>query len=247
MPMVLTNENLMSISCIGSALEADKNTNLALKISVIVYALETPLATTQRRPLDVRGDGLSFTSGLSLAQPVGHLWIVELGLYALATLVSEWLVGKIAAGAGAESPWQAAFFRRQPYQDPSGCEQSCRRPAKSGNGTHQERCEYQAQCLGGWPRTGGQFEPGSRTIRRRAGNERRDASAIARNDDRGRQGLRHRRFPGTVAAMGKPSLHSTPLQPAPACPLASWSLPTTTQGRGLVPTIETPSQGGDAL
>lgn len=69
----LTNENTFTVSRIGSAAEADKKINLALKISVIVYALEESRKATQRRPADARGDGLPPATGLSVALSAGRL------------------------------------------------------------------------------------------------------------------------------------------------------------------------------
>jgi hypothetical protein len=98
---VLTNENAFTVSRIGPAVEADKKINLALKISVIVHALEASRQTAQRRPADVRGDGLHPASGLSMARLAGDLWIMEFSLYPVAALVWSWTMGQVATGMGA--------------------------------------------------------------------------------------------------------------------------------------------------
>src|SRR5580698_1946615 len=137
MKVVLTHENAFSFPRVGAALEADKKINLALKVCVIVSAPEASWATTQRRPLDVRSHDLHPSGGVSLARSAGHLWTLEFGLHALATLVPEWLVGQIAAGAGTPGHRQTSFLGREPYQGASGCQQPCRRPTKSSHRAHQ--------------------------------------------------------------------------------------------------------------
>jgi hypothetical protein len=73
MKLVLTNENGIAVPRVGSALEADKKINLALEISVIVHAPKASWTTAQRRPVDVRGDGLPPAGGMSLARSARHV------------------------------------------------------------------------------------------------------------------------------------------------------------------------------
>ncbi len=129
----------------------------------------------------------------------------------------------------------------QDASNPAGGQQ------KSGDWAYQGRPEYQAQCLGGQPRAARQFELGPGTSGRCKHSARRGAPAVAENDDCCRQGLRQRRVPGAIAAMGKPGLYSTPLQPAPARQLAPRPLPQAAQGREIIPTIETQPEGWDTL
>ena len=236
---VLTNENISAVSSIGSALGADKKINLECWIFVIVHVAQTTWPSAQGRPADVRGDGLYPAGGLSVAGSAGSLRALEFSLYPLAALVSGRTVGTVAGSAGTEGRRQAAVSGCQPRQGASGCQQPCGRAAKSGHWAHQGRLEHQDQCLGG--RTGAsrelEFGPGTarRCERRAIGG----ATQAARHDHRGRQGLRQRWVPGAVAALGEPFLHSTALQPAQACKLASRSLPKTAQGGKLIPTVET--------
>ena len=247
MRAVLTNENTISVSRVGSALEADKKINLALKISVIVCAAKASRATAQGRPFDVRGNGLHPASGMSLARPAGYLWSMELRLHPVAALVSGRTVGQVAAGAGAERPWPIAVSRRQSHQGASGCEQPRWWPTKSSHRAHQRWSEHQAQCLGGRARTTGQFEFGVRTGVRCCRCTSGGASNTAGHNHCRRQRLRQRRLPNAVAAVGKPGLHSASLQPPSASELASWSLSKAAQGREFVPAFETPAQDRDAL
>jgi hypothetical protein len=244
---VLTNENIFTVSRVGSALEADKKINLALKISVNVHAAEASRTTAQGRPADVRGDGLHTAGRMPLARSSSHIWTVEFRLHSLAALVSVRTVGEVTADVGAESSRPTAVCRHQPHQGASGCKQSRWWPTKSGDWAYQGRPEYQAQCLGGQPRAARQFELGPGTSGRCKHSARRGAPAVAENDDCCRQGLRQRRVPGAIAAMGKPGLYSTPLQPAPARQLAPRPLPQAAQGRELIPTIETQPEGWDTL
>ena len=247
MKSVLINENNFTVSRVGSALEADKKINLALKISVIVHGAKASWTTAQGRPVAVRGDGLPPAGGMSLARSASCLWAVEFRLYPLAALVPVRIVGELAAGVGAESPRQAAVFRRQPRQGASGWKQSRWWSAKSGDGAYQGRPEHQAQRLGGRSGTACQFEFGPGTIGRCQRSARRAAPAVAGNDDSCRQRLRQRRLPGAVAAVGKPGLHSTPLQPTPTGQLAPRLLPKTAQGRELIPTPETLQEDWNAI
>ena len=247
MRMVLTNENIFTVSRVGSALEAGKKINLALQISVNVHVAEASRTTAQGRPADVRGDGLHVAGRLPLARSSSHLWAVEFRLHSLAALGSVRTVGEVAAGVGAESSRPTAVCRHQPHQGASGCQQSRWWPTKSGNGAYQGRPEHQTQRLGGQSRTARQFVLGTGTSGRCKYRAKRAAPAVAKNDDRCRQGLRQRRVPGAVAALGQPGLHSTPLQPAPARQLAPRPLPQATQGRELIPTRETLPESWDTL
>jgi len=244
---VLTNENNCSVSRVGSALGADKKINLAGRIFVIVCAAKAARSSAQRRPADVRSDGLYPASGLPLAGSAYPLRTLEFSLHPLAALVSGRTVGTVAGGAGAESRRQAAVFGCQSRQGASGWEQPRWRPAKSGHGTHQGRSEYQAERLGGRRRTSCQFELGSRTARRCERGAIGRAPQVARHDHGGRQGLRQRRLPRAVGALGKPFLHSAAQQPAQAVTLASRVLPEATQGGELIPTVETLSQSWHTL
>ena len=247
MVKVLTNEKNTAVSCVGSALGADKKINLEGWIFVIVCATKAPRSAAQRRPADVRGDGLYYASGLPLARSASDLRSLEFSLYPLAALVSGRTVGTVTGGAGTESRRQAAVFGCQPRQGASGWEQPRWRPAKSGHGTHQGRSEYQAQCLGGglWPSRKFEFGPGTarRCERGRVGS----APHVARHNHGGRQGLRQRWISRTVGALGEPVLHSAAQQPAQACTLASGLLPKATQGGELIPTVETLSPSGNTL
>src|SRR5580698_4701720 len=100
MRSVLTNEKTLPVSPVGSALEADKKINLAVKISVNVEVAEASRATAQGRSVNARSDHLYPASGLSLARPSGHLWALELCLYPVATLVHSGVMGQIVASAG---------------------------------------------------------------------------------------------------------------------------------------------------
>ncbi len=160
---VLTNENIFTVSRVGSALEADKKINLALKISVNVHAAEASRTTAQGRPADVRGDGLHTAGRMPLARSSSHIWTVEFRLHSLAALVSVRTVGEVTADVGAESSRPTAVCRHQPHQGASGCKQSRWWPTKSGDWAYQGRPEYQAQCLGGQPRAARQFELGPGT------------------------------------------------------------------------------------
>ena len=236
---VLTNEKNCSVSRIGSALEADKKINLAIKISVNVEVAEASRATAQERSVDVRRDGLYPASGLSLARSASHLWTLELCLYTLAPLVSGRTVGQIITGVGAEGSRPIALPGCQPYQGTSGCEQPRWRPTKSGHWADQGRFEHQAQRMGGRARTSDQFESGGWTSRRSNRGTGFPATVIARNGHGCRQSLRQRRLSGTVAAMGKPPLYPASVQSPSASQLAPRPLSQTTQGRELIPTLET--------
>jgi len=119
MRAVLTNEKICSVSAAGSALEADKKINLAIKISVNVHVAEATRATAQGPSINGRGNGLYPASGLSLARLASHLWTLDLCLYPLATLVFGGIVEQIIAGAGSQGTRDIALFGRQPYQDAS--------------------------------------------------------------------------------------------------------------------------------
>ena len=109
------------------------------------------------------------------------------------------------------------------------------------------RFQHQDQCLGGRTGTGSKFESGTRTARRRMGRANGVASEIAWHDHGGRQGLRPRRFPGTIAKLGQSPLHPA-ARPSPGTGgVASWSLPEAPQGGELVPTIETLPQNRHSL
>lgn len=64
-----------------------------------------------------------------LARP---LWAMELGLYALASLVLVRIMAAVVGRAGAEGSRQAALSGRQSCQSASRHQQSRRRPTKSG-------------------------------------------------------------------------------------------------------------------
>ena len=122
MKTVLTNENTFTVSHIGSALEADKKINLALKIPVIVHALEAPRTTAQGRPLNVRRDGLLATGRLSLARSTGPVWTPEFGLYPLESLVvgcgvtSSWYgTAKLKSNWSARLPKRFVFAQRHVF------------------------------------------------------------------------------------------------------------------------------------
>ena len=247
MRTVLTNENTFTVSRIGSAVEADKKINLALKISVIVHALEASRKTAQRRPADVRGDGLHPASGLSMARPADDLWIMEFSLYPVAALVCVWTMGQIVARAGSWRSRPVEVPGCQSYQGASGCEQSRRRPAKPSYRTHQRRSEHQTERLGGGRRTSDQRQLGSGATGRCYRRPSLVASPVARNDHRGRQRLRQRRISGGVATWRQPPVHSASLQSAPASQLASRSLSKTTQGGKLVSAVEALSQSRNAV
>jgi len=247
MKTVLTNENTFTVSHIGSALEADKKINLALKISVIVHASEAARPTAQRRSANVRGDGIYPTSGVSMARPACHLWTVEFGLYPVAALVCGWAVGQIVKRAGTQRARQIEVFGCQPYQGASGCEQSCWRPAKSSHWTHQGWVEHQAECLGGGLRPRGQFELGTRAAGRCHRRPSGCVARVARHDYRGRQRLRQRRLSCRVAASWQSPVHSAALQSARASQLAARSLPKAAQGRELIPALEALPQNRDTV
>ena len=141
-------ENILAVSFVGSALGTDKKINLAVGIYVIVDAAKTARSSAQRRPVNVRGDGLHLVHGYSLARFGRPIWTVELGLHPLASLVSSRTLDEVAGGAGPQRPRQAAFSGCQSCQSASRCEQPRRRPAKSGHWTHQGRFQHQDQCLG---------------------------------------------------------------------------------------------------
>jgi hypothetical protein len=247
MRAVLTNEKTLSVSPVGSALEADKKINLGIKISVNVEVAEASRAASQRRSVNGRSDGLYPASGLSLARSAGHLWTLELCLYTLAPLVSGRTVGQTITGVGGEGSRPIALFGCQPYQGTSGCEQPCWRPTKSGHWADQGWFEHQAQRMGGRARTSDQFESGGWTSRRGNRGTSFPATGIARNGHGCRQSLRQRRLSGTVAAMGKPALYPASVQPPSASQLASRLLSQTTQGRELIPTLETQPSHRHAL
>ena len=240
-------ENILAVSGVGSALGADKKINLASWIYVIVCAPTAARSSTQRRSVDVRSHALHLAYGYSVARLARPLRALELGLYALASLVPVWTVATVVGRTGAQRSRPVALSRRQPCQSASRRQQSRRWPTKSSHWTHQGRAEHQNQCVGGRARTGGEFELGPRTARRCVRRTDRRASAIAWHDHGGRQGLRQRRFSRAVAALGQPPLHSTALQPAQSGGLASRSLQETAQGGKLVSTIETLSQNWDSL
>src|SRR6266700_568457 len=243
---VLTNENDIAVSRIGSALEADKKINLAGWIFVIVHVAKAMWSSPQGRPADVRGDALYPACGLSLAGFAGHLRAVEFSLYSLAALVSGRTVGTVAGGAGAEGQRQAAVSGCQSRQGTSGWEQPRWRPAKSGHWTHQGRSEHQDQCLGGRLWASCKLEFGSGTARRCERGPSGSAPRVARHDHGRRQGLRQRWIPRAVGSLGESFMHSAAQQPPQACTLASWSLPKTTQGGKPIPTVETLPQSWDA-
>ena len=247
MNAVLANEKNSSVSCVGSALEADKKINLGCGILVIVHAEKAAWSSTQRRSSDVRGDGLYPASRLPLAGSAGHFRALEFRVYPLATLVSGRIVGTVAGGAGAAGPRHAAVSGCQPCEGASGCEQSRRWPAKSGHWVHQGRSEYQNQCVGGRRRTSRELEFGSGTARRCECRASDDAPKAARHDHRGRQGLRQRQVSGAVAALGEPCLHPAAKQPTQTCKLASWLLSKAAQGGEFVPAVEALSPNRDAL
>src|ERR1700678_510134 len=110
------NENILTVSFVGSALGADKKINLASRIFFIVIG-DTPAAarpSTQGRPADVRSYGLHLAHGQSLARLAGSLWAVEFGLYAVAALVSARPVATPLGRAGAPGARQATLSGRQP-------------------------------------------------------------------------------------------------------------------------------------
>lgn len=247
MKSVLTNEKTLPVSPVGSALEADKKINLAIKISVNVEVAEASRATTEGRPVNDRRDHLYSASGLSLARPSSHIWTLELCLYPVATLVHSGVMGQIVASAGPEGAGNVALFGRQPYQGTSGWEQPRWRPTKSGHWAYQGRSEYQAQCLGGYGGTSDQCEPGCWTSRRGNHGTSIRAASVARKSNGCRQSLRQRWLSGTVAAMGKPRLHSTSQQSPSASQLAPRLLPQTSQSRKLIPTPETLSPNRNTI
>ena len=163
MRAVLTNEKIFSVCAAGSALEADKKINLAIKISVNVHVAEASRATAQGPSINGRGNSLYPASGLSLARPTGNLRTLELCLYPLASLVPGGIMGQIAASVGPEGARPIALFGRQPYQGASRCKQPRWRPTKSGHWSHQGRSEYQAWGLGRRTRTSDQSKSGGRT------------------------------------------------------------------------------------
>jgi len=203
MKLVLTNENGIAVPRVGSALEADKKINLALEISVIVHAPKASWTTAQRRPVDVRGDGLPPAGGMSLARSARHVKV------------------------------------HQDASNPAGGQQN-QAIGRTKGGLNTK--------LSAWVDSQGQPVSLSLAPRQAADvNIAQGAPAVAENDDCCRQGLRQRRVPGAIAAMGKPGLYSTPLQLAPAHQLAPRPLPQAAQGRELIPTIETQPEGWDTL
>jgi hypothetical protein len=239
MKAVLTNEKNCSVCVAGSALETDKKINLAIKISVNVEVVEASRSTAQGRSVNGRGNGLYPASGLSLARPAGHLRILELCLYPLASLVSGGIMGQIAASVGPEGARPTALPGCQPYQGASGCQQSRWRPTKSSHWPHQGRSEYQAQRLGGRARTSDQSQSGGRTGRRGNHGASIGATGVEGNHHGCRQGIRQRRLSGTVAAMGKPPLHPAPFQSHSSSQLEPRPLSQTSQSRELIPTLKT--------
>jgi hypothetical protein len=244
---VLTHENAFSVSRVGSALEADKKINLALKISVNVHVPEAPRKATQRRPPDVRGDDLYPAGGLPLARSASDLRTLEFCLHPLASLVSGGLVGKVATDSGRQSAGPIAVSGRQSHQGASRCEQSRWWSTKPSHWAHQRWVEHQAQCLGGRARTSRQLELGTWAGSRRCGRASISSPKVARCHYRGRQGLRQRRFPNRIAAVGKSCLHSASFKPAPTSQLASWTLSQAAQGRKFIPALETSPQNRNAL
>ena len=144
----------------GSALGADKKINLASWIYVIVCAPTAARSSTQRRSVDVRSHALHLAYGYSVARLARPLRALELGLYALASLVPVWTVATVVGRTGAQRSRPVALSRRQPCQSASRRQQSRRWPTKSSHWTHQGRAEHQNQCVGGRARTGGEFELG---------------------------------------------------------------------------------------
>ncbi len=120
-----------------------------------------------------------------------------------------------------ESSRPTAVCRHQPHQGASGCKQSRWWPTKSGDWAYQGRPEYQAQCLGGQPRAARQFELGPGTSGRCKHSARRGAPAVAENDDCCRQGLRQRRVPGAIAAMGEARLVFHPVATGSSPPVGT--------------------------
>ena len=108
-------------------------------------------------------------------------------------------------------------------------------------------CPWRDQCLGGGHGKSGKPERGTGSTRRCEHRSIGGASKVAWHHHRGRQGLRQRRIPQAVATVGKRCLHSTALQPAQGCELASGLLPKTAQGGKLIPAVETLPQSRDAL
>lgn len=208
MNAVLTNEKNSSVSCVGSALEADKKNNLGRRNLLVVHAAKTAWPCAQGRPADVRGDGLDPANRLSVAGSAGNLWALEFSVYPLAALVSGRTAGTVAGSAGAAGQRQDAISGCQPRQGASGCEQSRRWRAKSGHWAHQGRSEYQNQCLGGRTRTSRGLEFGSGPARRCKRRASGGVPKVARHDHGGRQSLQQRRVSGAVAALGEPFLHS---------------------------------------
>jgi len=239
MSAVLTNEKICSVSAAGSALEADKKINLAIKISVNVHVAETPWATTQGRSINGRGNGLYPESGLSLARPACLLRLLELCLYPLAALVSGGTVGQIAASIGPKGTRPIALFGRQPYQGAPRCKQPRWRPTKSSHWPHQGWSEYQAQRLGGRARARDLSMSGGRTGSRGDYGTSIGATGVERNGHGCRQGIRQRWLSGTVATMGKPALHPATEQSSSASQLAPRPLSQTAQSRKLIPTFKT--------
>src|ERR1700678_3455623 len=232
---------------IGSALGADKKINLASWIYVIVHVWPPTWTSAQGRSVDVRGDGFHFAHRDSVARLTDRLWPLEFGLHALAALVPERLVGKVAGRVGPQGRWAVALSGYQPCQSASRCEQPRWRPAKSGDWTYQRWLEHPDQCLGGWWGPSRQFVAGRRPATRCAGGAKSRASEVAWHGHGGRQGVRQQRISETVAPLGQPCLHPTPLQPPERSNLAAEPLPETPQGGELIPTVETLSQNRHSL
>ena len=239
MKMVLTNENYFTVSHIGSALEADKKINLALKNYVNVHALAASWSTAKRRPINVRGHGLRSAGGLPLARFAGSFWPVEFGLHALATLVPKRPLGAHTGDPRQKCRGAAAVCRQQPHQGPSRRKQPRQRPTKPRHWAHQRRTQHQIERMGRWPWASFVFGLGTGTSCRRQGGGIRGMAGLIQHHDGGGQRLRQQRLSRTVATMRKPSVYPLPQPPTRASSVASGLLPLPPPDRKLLSTRQT--------
>src|ERR1700678_2726923 len=99
---------------IGSALGADKKINLASWIYVIVHVWPPTWTSAQGRSVGFVGVVFYFAHRDSVARFTDRLWPLDFGLHALAALVPERLVGKVAGRVGPRARLAASLSNYQP-------------------------------------------------------------------------------------------------------------------------------------
>ncbi len=236
-----------SVSGVGSAVEADKKINLGFTPGVNVHGLATTGAATQRRPADVRGDGLYPAGRLPVARLAGYLWFVELGLHPLATLGPKWPVGTVVGSIGPAGRRPTAVSRQQSHQGASRREQPDRGPTKSRHWPHQGWTQYQVERVGRWSRAGFAFGTGTGTGSRRQGGRVCGMAKRQPHNDGGRQRIRQQCLSRLIATVRKPSVYPFPQSATGTSPVASGLLSPPSPDRKLFSTHQTLSPGRHSL